>query len=43
MAGVRQVNLLNDEDIEFLLNVLRGSPGPLTTQDLINALRERGK
>lgn len=32
---------LTDEDVAFLLTVLRNSSLPLTTQQLINALRER--
>ena len=34
---------LADEDIAFLINVLRSAGLPLTTQQLIDALRERSK
>jgi hypothetical protein len=34
---------LNEEDIAFLLTVLRNSSRPITTQELIDALRERTK
>jgi hypothetical protein len=34
---------LNDEDVTYLLTVLRNSPQPITTQHLINALRDRAK
>jgi hypothetical protein len=33
---------LTDDDIAFLINVLRSSGLPMTTQQLIDALRERG-
>jgi hypothetical protein len=32
---------LTDDDVAFLINVLRSSGLPLTTQQLIDALRER--
>ena len=32
---------LTDDDIAFLINVLRSSGLPMTTQQLIDALRER--
>ena len=32
---------LSDDDIAFLINVLRSSGLPMTTQQLIDALRER--
>lgn len=32
---------LTDEDVTFLLTVLRNAPHPLTTQDLIDVLRKR--
>jgi hypothetical protein len=34
---------LNDEDVTYLLTVLRNSSQPITTQHLINALRDRAK
>jgi hypothetical protein len=34
---------LNDEDIAYLLTILRNSNQPITTQQLIDALRERAK
>lgn len=33
---------LTDDDVAFLINLLRSSNLPLTTQQLIDALRERG-
>jgi hypothetical protein len=33
---------LTDDDVAFLLNLLRTSNLPITTQHLIDALRERG-
>jgi len=33
---------LTDDDVAFLLNLLRSSNLPVTTQQLIDALRERG-
>ncbi len=33
---------LTDDDIAFLIDVLRSSGLPMTTQQLIDALRERG-
>lgn len=32
---------LNDDDIAFLLTLLRNATTPLTTQDLVDALRKR--
>jgi hypothetical protein len=32
---------LNEEDITYLLIILRNSSQPITTQQLINALRDR--
>lgn len=32
---------LNEEDITYLLIILRNSNQPITTQQLINALRDR--
>jgi hypothetical protein len=32
---------LSDEDVAFLLTVLRNASQPLTTQHLIDAIRER--
>jgi hypothetical protein len=34
---------LNDEDIAYLLTILRNSTQTITTQQLIDALRERAK
>jgi DNA-binding response OmpR family regulator len=34
---------LNDEDLAYLLTVLRNSNQPLTTQQLIDALRGQGR
>jgi hypothetical protein len=33
---------LTDEDVAFLINVLRQATQPVTTQQLIDALRSRG-
>jgi hypothetical protein len=32
---------LNEEDVTYLLTILRNSTQPITTQQLINALRDR--
>src|SRR3954454_11605691 len=34
---------LSEEDVTYLLTVLRNSSQPITTQQLINALRDRAK
>ncbi|GIW03588.1 MAG: hypothetical protein KatS3mg059_0208 [Thermomicrobiales bacterium] len=34
---------LNDDDIAFLVSLLKNSSQPLTTQQLIQALRSRGR
>ncbi len=34
---------LNDEDVAFLLTLLRNAPQPMTTQQLIDALRRQGQ
>ena len=34
---------LTQDDIDFLVSLLRQSPQPMTTQQLIDALRERGR
>lgn len=34
---------LTDDDVAFLINVLRSAGLPLTTQQLIDALRERSR
>lgn len=34
---------LNDEDVAFLLTLLRNSSQPMTTQQLIDALRRHGQ
>ena len=41
MAKQTDTLQLNDADIAFLLNVLRTASAPMTTQDLIDALRQR--
>ncbi len=40
-AEVSQIQL-NDEDVAFLLTLLRNAGQPLTTQELIDALRRQG-
>jgi hypothetical protein len=32
---------LNEEDVTYLLTILRNATQPITTQQLINALRDR--
>jgi hypothetical protein len=32
---------LNDEDIAYLMNLLRNANHPMTTQDLVDALRRQ--
>jgi hypothetical protein len=32
---------LSDDDVAFLLTMLRNTPSPMTTQQLIDALRNR--
>jgi len=34
---------LNDEDVAFLLTLLRNASQPMTTQQLIDALRRQGE
>lgn len=34
---------LTDEDVEFIMSLLRNSNAPLTTQELIDELRSRGE
>ena len=34
---------LSDDDIAFLLMILRNSPRPLTTEQLVQALREQAE
>lgn len=41
MAKQNENVQLNDADIAFLMNLLRNASAPLTTQELIEALRER--
>lgn len=35
--------MLNDEDVAYLLTLLRNSVQPMTTQQLIDALRRQSK
>jgi hypothetical protein len=41
MANQNESLQLNDADIAFLQNLLRNASAPLTTQELIDALRQR--
>jgi predicted transcriptional regulator len=41
MAKQTDTLQLNDADIAFLLNLLRNATSPMTTQDLVEALRQR--
>lgn len=41
MAGRETPIQLTEDDVEYLLTVLRSSPQPLTLQKLIDALRLR--
>jgi len=41
MADEKRTLNLNGEDIAFLLTLLRNATSPLSTQDLIDALRQR--
>lgn len=41
MADEKRMLNLNSEDIAFLLTMLRNATSPLSTQDLIDALRQR--
>ncbi len=42
MAGQGSDVQLKEEDITFLLNLLRNAPSPLTTAQLVDALKQRG-
>jgi hypothetical protein len=42
MSDGQETIQLTDEDIEFIMSLLRNSSSPLSTQDLIDALRSRG-
>jgi hypothetical protein len=42
MAGPGSDLRLTDEDIAFLLTLLRNAQSPLTTSQLIEALKQRG-
>jgi hypothetical protein len=42
MAGPGSELRLTDEDITFLLTLLRITPSPLTTAQLVDALKARG-
>jgi predicted transcriptional regulator len=41
MAKQTDTLQLNDADIAFLLNLLRHATSPMTTQDLVDALKRR--
>lgn len=41
MADEKNTLHLNDDDIAFLVTLLRNATSPLTTQELIDALRQR--
>jgi len=42
MAGQGSDLILTDEDVTFLLTLLRNAPSPLTTTQLVEALKQRG-
>jgi hypothetical protein len=42
MAGQSAELQLTDEDITFLLTLLRNSASPMTTTQLVEALKQRG-
>jgi len=42
MAGPGSDVQLTDDDVMFLLNLLRNAPSPLTTAQLVDALKQRG-
>lgn len=41
MADEKNTLHLNSEDIAFLLTILRNATAPLSTQELVDALRQR--
>lgn len=41
MAKQTETVQLNDADIAFLLNLLRNAHAPMTTQQLVDALKQR--
>jgi predicted transcriptional regulator len=41
MAKQTDTLQLNDADIAFLLNLLRNASSPMTTNDLVEALKQR--
>lgn len=41
MANAKETVQLNQADIAFLLNLLRNADGPKTTQELVEALKNR--
>lgn len=43
MATANETVQLNEADIAFLLNLLRNADGPMTTQELVDALKNREK
>jgi hypothetical protein len=42
MAGPGSNVQLTEDDVMFLLNLLRNAPSPLTTAQLVDALKQRG-
>jgi hypothetical protein len=42
MAGQGSDVRLKEEDITFLLNLLRNASSPLTTTQMVDALKQRG-
>lgn len=41
MANPQETLQLNEADIAFLLNLLRDAEGPMTTEELVAALKNR--
>lgn len=41
MAGPGSTVQLTDDEVTYLLNVLRNAPAPMTTIQLVEALRQR--
>ena len=41
MASQNETPQLNEADIAFLLNLLREADGPMTTKELVEALKNR--
>lgn len=42
MAGTGSGVILKEQDVTFLLNLLRSAPAPMTTAQLVDALKQRG-